>query len=66
MDKIKQLEHHFNTMQCPDCGGIHQCRLYKDAFNEILVTFIESKLSKSCWGYRAEVQKQINALENKM
>lgn len=63
MDKIKQLEYHFNTMECPDCGGLHRCRLYQDTSNEILVTFIESELSKSCRGYKAEVHEQIRALE---
>lgn len=62
---IKELERYFNKMECPDCGGVHQCRLYKGNDNKTLVTFIESGLFKICWGYKSKVHKQINAIENK-
>lgn len=26
-DRLKALEREANAMQCPDCGGLHQCHL---------------------------------------
>lgn len=61
---IRELESYFNAMECPDCGGLHQCHLCVDDNNSIAVVFDESGLFKPCYGYKEKVFKSIKEQNN--
>ncbi len=62
--ELKKVQRLFNSMECPDCGGLHQCRLRCIANGSISITFINGLLCEPCWGYKSMVHKRVNELEN--
>lgn len=61
-ERLGALEREANAMQCPDCGGLHQCRLsFKDG--NILVKFEEGFSGPPCWGYKSFVHQRIRDLK---
>ena len=61
-DRLRALEHEANVMQCPDCGGQHQCRLsFKNG--SILVKYESGIFGPPCWGYTSFVHQRINDLK---
>ena len=57
------LEREANSMQCPDCGGLHQCRLFLLNGN-ILVKFERGLLGVPCFGYKSFVPQRIRDLKS--
>lgn len=39
--KLRDLQQVLNSKQCPDCGGLHLCRLSLRSNNRVLVEFDE-------------------------
>lgn len=61
-DRLKALEREANAMQCPDCGGLHQCHLSLKSGN-ILVKFESGLFGPPCWGYMSFVHQRIRDLK---
>ena len=63
--EFKEIERHFNAIECPDCGGLHQCRLHCINNKEIQITFVKGVLAEPCWRYKSMVHKAVEDLKKK-
>lgn len=61
-ERLRSLEREFNSMQCPDCGGLHQCRL-RFTGGDIVVSFRRESLGLLCWGYTSFVNQSVRDLK---
>lgn len=61
-ERLRALEREVNSMQCPDCGGLHQCRL-RFRNGNILVQFERGLFGAPCWGYTSFVHQRIRDLK---
>ena len=58
--KLKDLEDKVNLIECPDCGGGHQCRLHYLDDNSVLITFVNGLMIEPCWGYKSMVSTEVD------
>lgn len=61
-ERLRYLEREANSMPCPDCGGLHQCRLQYSS-GDIVVSFERELLGLPCWGYMSFVNQRVSALK---
>lgn len=64
-EELNKLQRDFNSMECPDCGGLHQCRLHDIDNKNIQITFMKDLDGEPCWGYKSMVHKTIEEFKNK-
>lgn len=64
--ELRRIETNFNSMVCPDCGGLHQCHLHCNESKSIKITFAKGLLGEPCWGYKSMLHQAVKELEKMM
>lgn len=62
--ELRNLERELDTMGCPECGGVHECRLHCLQDGTITITFIKSSFD-ICHEYQKYVHKVVGELRTK-
>lgn len=63
--ELNKIRKHLNSMECPDCGGLHQCRLHYIDNKIVQITFINGLLEPCC-GYKSMVYKAIDDFKKQL
>lgn len=61
--RLRALEREANSMECPDCGGLHQCRLTLLKDWSIVESFGRGLLGDPCFGYKSFVIQRVRDLK---
>lgn len=60
--EIRKLEALCNSIECPDCGGVHHVRINHVG---IFPEFVGGLLITACDGYKRLVNQKINILKSR-
>lgn len=64
--EVKKLLHECNSMQCPDCGGIHHVSFKALPDGSVSVPeFKEDLFGAPCFGYKRFIIDSINTLKRR-
>lgn len=61
-EQLRLLQQEANSMQCPDCGGFHQCHIHLSC-GDVVVSFERELLGLPCCGYMHFVNQRIRDLK---